>query len=229
MGIRLLIAIIYVVAITGCASTSSHSPSEKTGIKNAKARLGYVQSKSKDVNFKTFDYQYSMDMKTSIEVVKEDRQNFDLCKLHAGQLVPLENMVETCSDAIATVGVSPKTKMASYYNRGLIYQKLEKMVEARRDFQSAIDLDPNFGDAYLAMAGLHMLDNNPKLARETIQAALSTNIRHPAYAHYLLGHALETDNKFIEARAEYRRALELRPNWRDAQRRINRINISWPE
>jgi len=218
-----------VITCVGCASTSPSAPTGKTGLKNAKARLGYVQSKSKDVNFKKFDYQYSMDMKTSIEVEKEDRQFFDLCKLYAGQLVPLEKMVETCSDAIATEGISSKTKMASYYNRGLIHQTLGRFEEARADFQSAINIDTNFGDAYLALAGLSMSENDPKTARETIQAALSTNIRHPAYAHYLLGHALETESRFVEARTEYRRALELRPNWRDAQRRIDRINISWPE
>ena len=73
---------------------------------------------------------------------------------------------------------------------------------------------------------------NPKAKMSNfkkIETALNKKVRHPAYTHYLLGHALESDNKFIEARAEYRRALVISPNWRDAVKRIKRINISWPE
>lgn len=218
-----------VLSVGGCTSTPSERGKSNTNSTSAKNRLGYVQSKSQDANLQKFDYQFSMDMSTAIKIEKEDRQNLNLCKIYAGERIPTEAMLDTCSDAISAPGASQKTKTASYYNRGLINQKLEHLPDARNDFNAAIKLDSNFGDSYLALASLEMLTGNVIAARTNIETALTKKVRHPAYAHYLLGHALEKDSKFVEARAEYRRALELRPNWRDAMKRIDRINISWPE
>lgn len=215
--------------MSSCATSSQNAKDEPSSSKSAQGRLGYVKSKSQDVDFKKFEYQFSMDMTTSMNVEREDRQYLDLCKLYAGEPIPADNMLASCTQAIAVSGASQKTKAASYYNRGLIKQKLERFDEARSDYKAAINLDSNFGDGYLALASLSMLDGDMQIARQYIESALTKTLRHPAYAHYLLGHALEGDKKYIEARAEYRRALELRPNWRDAMRRIDRINISWPE
>lgn len=217
------------LAISGCATPGENSPDATASPSSAQNRLGYVQSKSQATEFKKFDYQFSMDMTTSMTLEREDRQYFNLCKINAGKKVATEAMVEICTLALQNPGISQKSKTASYYNRGLIKLNLERLGEARTDYLAAINSDDNFGDGYLALAGLSMLDGDTPTARRHIESALARKVRHPAYAHYLLGHALENENEFVKARAEYRRALELRPNWRDAQKRIDRINISWSE
>jgi Tfp pilus assembly protein PilF len=228
-SIRIFVLGIMVLIGYGCATSPQNTQVETSSSKSAQGRLGYVKSKSQDAEFKKFEYQFSMDMTTSISMEKEDRQYFNLCKIYAGELIPEESMLASCTQAISAVGASQKSINASYYNRGLIKQKLERFEDARSDYKAAINLDANFGDGYLALAGLSMRDGDMQTARQYIESALTKKVRHPAYAHYLLGHALEAESKFVEARAEYRRALELRPNWRDAMRRIDRINISWPE
>ncbi|NNC37062.1 MAG: tetratricopeptide repeat protein [Hyphomonadaceae bacterium] len=216
-------------ACVACAAIPKNGDGTSAKFDAAQSRLGYVQSKSQNVGFQKFEYQFSMDMTTTMKVEKENRQYLNLCKIYAGERIPAENMLETCKSAISAPGASQKTKTASYYNRGLINQKLDRLSDAREDFSAAVNLDNNFGDGYLALASLGMLDGDVVAARNYIETALTKKLRQPAYAHYLLGHALEADDNFIEARAEYRRALKLRPNWRDAMKRIDRIDISWPE
>lgn len=225
----ILIGLALTVSLIGCETQRKAPSTSSSSKKEAQSRLGYVRSKDKSADFKKFDYQFSMDMDTTMSFKPVDRANFNQCKINAAERIPTVRLLDPCTEVIDSDDFPQKMKTASLYNRGLIKQNLDRQNEARVDFEAVLANDNDFGDADLAIASLDLVEQNYANAQIRIKSALEKTVRHPAYAHYLLGHVLEKQSKFIEARVQYRRALELRPNWRDVQRRIDRIGISWPE
>ena len=175
------------------------------------------------------EYSMAVNIENNATFTQKQQQDVKFCELYAGEKLAAAYMVESCSAAIGTPNISTRNLLASHYNRGVIYEKLEAFGLARADFEKAGALDPNFGDADLALASLDILTGEYETAEARVRAAQQKKVKHRYYTHYLLGEILEDQRRFSEAREAYRQALALRPFWREAQQRIDRINISWPE
>ena len=85
--------------------------------------------------------------------------------------------------------------------------------QARADAETlarkAVQLDPNLGDAYAALGFLYLYD--PK-ATPFYRKAVALNPQRSEY-HRWLAQSLWLDDRFDEALAEYRRAVEIDPLW----------------
>jgi tetratricopeptide (TPR) repeat protein len=106
----------------------------------------------------------------------------------------------------------------AYSNLGLCYQLAGKLDQAEQAYQSGIEKDPtdvscrmNYG-LMLAWAG-RLDDANTQLS----------TVLTPAEVHYNLGSVMEQQGKKDQARAYYRKALELDPKLADARSRLARM------
>lgn len=99
----------------------------------------------------------------------------------------------------------------------------EDNFEARRMFQSAIALDPNFARAYARLGATynveafmgHGPDSSWDTAMEAVQKGLAID-PEDSWIHETLGFVLLRSGQFEEAEGEFRRALELNPNDADS-------------
>jgi tetratricopeptide (TPR) repeat protein len=99
----------------------------------------------------------------------------------------------------------------AYYNRGLVYQSLEKNEEALADFQKAYELDPQFSAALSKQTEL--LQNLQKfdLALESA-AKLVNNFPDSSLFWSLQGDIYLQKTLYNDALASYEHALLLKPN-----------------
>src|SRR6266496_4536892 len=111
-----------------------------------------------------------------------------------------------------------------FYLRGRkLFQKWTRQnIElARKMFQRAIELDPDFADAWagLATAHVHLFgrDNEPHLekAREASDHALKLN-PESAEAHVAAGQGFSMEQRYADAAKAFERAIELDPTFFDA-------------
>ena len=78
------------------------------------------------------------------------------------------------------------------------------------------------GINFVEEAKISILNQNYGEAKKFLDMALKNNPNDPE-AHYLLGLLFEMTNKLEDARMEYKRALELDPNHKEASERLFRL------
>jgi TolB-like protein/DNA-binding winged helix-turn-helix (wHTH) protein len=103
------------------------------------------------------------------------------------------------------------------YLRGrFFFNKRNSGEKAQRYFQQAIEKDPNYPPPYTGLADIYQLSDNPRLARELVQKALTLD-NELAEAHNSMAELLyRFDRDWAGAEREFKRALELNPNYAPA-------------
>lgn len=93
----------------------------------------------------------------------------------------------------------------AHFNLAYALMSMEKLSEAKGEYEKAITLDPKMGPAYLNL-GLTLLDSDPAAAIPPLQMAVEM-ISNQAAPKFLLGTALEKTHKLPEAIEQYQRAV----------------------
>lgn len=106
----------------------------------------------------------------------------------------------------------------AYYNRGMVYQQLERLEEALANFEKAQQLDENFPAAVYKKIEVRQSLNQLDQAELEAQALVK---KYPDSArfHRIYGDVLLTKSNLNQALAQYQWALKLQPNLVEA--RIN--------
>jgi tetratricopeptide (TPR) repeat protein len=91
-----------------------------------------------------------------------------------------------------------------HFNLGYALMSMQKMSDAKQEYEKATSLDPKMGPAYLDM-GLTMIDSDPAAALAPLQKAVEM-IPNQAGPKFLLGTALEKNHKLPEAIEQYQAA-----------------------
>jgi tetratricopeptide (TPR) repeat protein len=103
------------------------------------------------------------------------------------------------------------------YLRGrFFFNKRNSNEKAQRYFQQAIEKDPHYAPPYTGLADIYQLSDNPRLARESVKKALDLD-NELAEAHNSLAElSYRFDRDWAGAAREFKRALELNPNYAPA-------------
>ncbi|MGD9684908.1 MAG: tetratricopeptide repeat protein [Candidatus Obscuribacterales bacterium] len=106
-----------------------------------------------------------------------------------------------------------------YLCQGIAYVKLGEHVKAVRDFEKAIKIDPNLGDAYAGMGQAYEAQGEKEAANTSYQQALkgynATLKKDPKDVKALVGRAdiLHVLGKNLDALKDYSYAIELEPEY----------------
>jgi tetratricopeptide (TPR) repeat protein len=98
-----------------------------------------------------------------------------------------------------------------YANRGFILNDLQQPVPAAKDFQSAIQLQPDYGEAHLGLAYADLQLHRPKSALTQLAAAQKLLGKSRPW-HLARAEAFRQRQDFAHAEPEYRVALQENPN-----------------
>ena len=107
----------------------------------------------------------------------------------------------------------------AYSNLALCYETAGRIEEAEQTYKAGIDRDPS-APACRINYGLMLA----KQGRTDEAIAQLSSVLRPAEVHYNLGAVCEQKGKREEAKAYYRKALELDPKLRDARSRLAALN-----
>ena len=131
--------------------------------------------------------------------------------------------IEECNQAILHGRLTRKDLLATYVNRGILYGAMEDYQKALKDYRTAIDLGPETGEVYVNLGNLYLLSQKYDVAIEQYTTAIELNLTKNHIAHFNRAMAYENNREFDNAEADYRRAIELSPEWVLPQLRLERL------
>ncbi len=114
----------------------------------------------------------------------------------------------------------------AYTLKGSNYLKLGNMKLAKSSYETAIQQDPDFYEAYLMLGSLYQSENNPVcIEYYTTAAKLRPNNLDVLYAY---AYAMQTYNQVDKAKEIYRKMIEIDPNYVESNFQLGYIK-QWLE
>lgn len=134
--------------------------------------------------------------------------------------------VTLCTAALDGEFLSPRDKAGTYVNRGVIKLRRGAYAEATKDFDYAVRVKPDMGEAYVnrgaASLGLHRWAQS----LPDINKAIELGVQEPAKAYYNRALAYEGLDDAKSAYFDYQKALELQPDWDAPREQLTRFSVS---
>ena len=131
--------------------------------------------------------------------------------------------IQECDQAILHGRLTRKDLLATYVNRGILYGAMEDYQRALKDYRTAIDLEPQTGEVYVNLGNLYLLSQKYDVAIRQYTTAIELTLTKNHIAHFNRAMAYENNKEFGNAEADYRRAIELSPDWVLPQLRLERL------
>jgi tetratricopeptide (TPR) repeat protein len=128
--------------------------------------------------------------------------------------------VEVCNAALRTAAVSLRDRAATYGNRGVLLNMLDRVDRAEADFRSAIRLDPTLGDPYVNLGSMMIRKKQFEPAIAQIDKGLELGMSFPAIGYYDRALAYDFLGRYKEAYLDYQKALEHDPSFKLASDRL---------
>ena len=131
--------------------------------------------------------------------------------------------IQECDQAILHGRLTRKDLLATYVNRGILHGAMEEYQKALKDYRTAIDLGPRTGEVYVNLGNLYLLSQKYDVAIRQYTTAIELTLAKNHIAHFNRAMAYENNKEFANAEADYRRAIELSPEWVLPQLRLERL------
>jgi protein O-mannosyl-transferase len=121
------------------------------------------------------------------------------------------------------LALEPKNPTA-HYNKGLVYQKQQKLDEAIAELKKVREIDWKFVDPTFNLGELFITKGDAENAIINLKYFLGVNTSS-ANGHVLLGKAYELKGAKDDAINEYRTALKFDPSYQDAKDALNKLGV----
>jgi tetratricopeptide (TPR) repeat protein len=118
-------------------------------------------------------------------------------------------------------GLRQDVRAATYDNRGILYNTAASYSAAFQDFNTAIRLNPELGDAWLNRGVTKIRLKQPEDALADIEKGIALGTSLPQVAYYDRGVAEMQLNRNTEAYLDFKRALAADPNFQAATEALN--------
>jgi tetratricopeptide (TPR) repeat protein len=120
------------------------------------------------------------------------------------------------------------TNGRAWMNTGLAYMGRNDLVSARRYFERARDLTPDYAFVYMNLSVLEMNEGN--LEKALAEAQHAVRLRPDlSLTHFYLGEALQRTKRRTEAAGAYQQALNLDPRYNAARAALARLGPADPQ
>jgi len=133
---------------------------------------------------------------------------------------------DTCTRALREETMTRENRAATYVNRGVLHMRNGKHAEALSDYNDAIELRPDLGAAYLNQGASYIYQRNFMSAIAPLDRAIQLNSADLFAAYYNRGIARENTGDVPGAYSDFKKALELKPEWDLAMRQLERFVVT---
>ena len=142
------------------------------------------------------------------------------CFLYAKSGTNLLQGTLTCTGALEHDMLSKKDRAGTYDNRGVINDLLGRTEKAAADFNMAIQLDPTLGDPYVNLGAMMIKKGQYEESLVQINKGLDLGMAFPHIGYYDRAVAEQMLGRYKEAYYDYKKVLELEPNFIMASERL---------
>jgi tetratricopeptide (TPR) repeat protein len=138
----------------------------------------------------------------------------------------LDTALDECTRALNEEALTRRDRAATYVNRGIVRLYDRDMQEAIVDFDTALGIKPDLGEAYVnkGIAMVH-LGTNDAQAIDLLTKGIDMNTSRPEIAFYTRGVANELAGNTREAYYDYKKAAELKPSWPKPAEELQRFTV----
>jgi tetratricopeptide (TPR) repeat protein len=147
------------------------------------------------------------------------------CFLYAKAGTNLRQAVQTCNGALEHDVLSKKDRAGTYDNRGVVLDLLGRTEDAADDFNMAITLDPTLGDPYVNLGAMLIKKGQHRDALVQINKGLDLGMAFPHIGYYDRAVAEQMLGLYKEAYYDYKKVLELEPNFVMASERLKDFTV----
>lgn len=139
-----------------------------------------------------------------------------------------EPAIQLCTAALESNLLSKRDMAATNVNRGILRMYDRQYDLAFADYEAAIALKPDMGEAYVnkAIAMLRIDQRQAEAATRELTRGLELGTSEPEVAHYMRAVAYEILGDAKKAYLDYKQAAALRPAWQDPQVALRRFTVT---
>ncbi|HEX6860289.1 MAG TPA: hypothetical protein VF138_08860 [Caulobacteraceae bacterium] len=152
-----------------------------------------------------------------------------ICSQYAKAGADEDDALEVCTIALETEAMNRRDRAGTYVNRGVIRMRRQEYGAARRDFDIAVKLQPDMGEAFVNRGGALVGEKRYMEALLEIDKGLALEPEEPEKAWYNRGLANEGLADLKAAYFDYLKAQELAPDWDIPQRELKRFTVTRPD
>ena len=135
--------------------------------------------------------------------------------------------IQTCSRALDEA-LGTRDRAGTLVNRGVMLMRGKAYGGAARDFDAAIQLAPELGEAFVNRGVLRMADKDYAGALAEIDRGIALGVDEPAKAYYNRALAQEGLGDAKAAWLDYRKAQSLDPEWDAPAKQLVRFRVETP-
>lgn len=133
--------------------------------------------------------------------------------------------LQTCTYALETEAMERRDRAATFVNRGILHLRRKNYGDASGDFNRALRLQPDLGEAYVNRGAVLLAQRRYAEALADINTGLGHGPDEPEKAYYNRALANEGLDDLRAAYLDYHRALEIRPGWDLPQTELRRFTV----
>ena len=130
-----------------------------------------------------------------------------------------------CTQALETELMNLRDRAGTYVNRGILTLRRAEYASAQFDFNRAIETKPNLGEAYVNRGAAAVGAKRYADGLADLNKALELGVDEPEKAYYNRALAFEGLDDLKAAYFDYKKAVELKPDWDMPQKELARFTV----
>jgi tetratricopeptide (TPR) repeat protein len=132
---------------------------------------------------------------------------------------------EVCTQALTTELLDARDRAGTYVNRGVLKLRRKDFAGAQYDFNQAIGTKPDLGEAFVNRGAAAVGARRYSDGLADINKALELGVQEPEKAYYNRALAYEGLDDMKSAYFDYRKAIELKPDWEMPKQELARFTV----
>jgi len=133
---------------------------------------------------------------------------------------------KACTEALETEMLSPRDRAGTFINRGVLKLRRGTFEAATKDFNAAVNLKPDMGEAYINRGAAAIGEHRYAESLPDLNKAISLGVEDPSKAYYNRALAYEGLDDVKSAYFDYQKAVELNPTWEAPKAELLRFHVS---
>ncbi len=147
------------------------------------------------------------------------------CSLSALRPGATSNGVAVCSQALRDEALSPRDRAATFVNRGVLRLRTRAYDQAIADFNAALRINPNLGEALVNRGAARIGQHRYGDALGDLERGSSLGATEPEKAWFNRGLAHEGLGDLPAAYRAYSQAAALKPDWDAPKKELARFTV----
>ena len=133
--------------------------------------------------------------------------------------------LDTCTRSINDEVVPLHDRAATHVNRGILLMRNRNFTAALDDFQRAVELQPELGEAYANRGSALVVEGRFREAIADFDRALALGLQQPERTYFNRAVAREWVDDAKGAYLDYRKAAQLNPEWPTPREQMVRFTV----